>query len=43
MLLLPRRWPWSLNMSLSLAEEIYGARVHAVFAAEVQSLVTSVT
>lgn len=26
MLLLPRRWPRSLNMNLSLAEEIYGAR-----------------
>lgn len=42
--LLPRRWQWSLNMNLSLVEEIYvawcGHRVRARFAAEV--LVTSV-
>lgn len=37
MLLLPRQWPWSLNMNLSLAEEMYGARcgswIHALFTA----------
>jgi len=45
MRLLKRRWPWSLNMNLSLAEEIYGERcgprVHALFTAQVQSLVTN--
>lgn len=41
MLLLPRRWPWSLNMNLSLAEEIYGARCRPEFMLSVQKKFTA--